>query len=100
MQDGDVLALDFERRRFWFVGPSNNEIVLSMPVMIASHQPFAEPSFSQYFAMTWEPTRNASQGLLGGAALVFSGLLGDAAAGFATLAGLPSGAVAGAEEVA
>ena len=27
MQDGDVLPFDLERRRFWFVGPSNNKIV-------------------------------------------------------------------------
>src|SRR5277367_1075386 len=85
-------------------GSSGHRIMksfLSMPVTIASHQPFAEPSFSQYFATTWEPTRNASQGF-GGAA--FSGLPVDAATGFTALAGLPSGAVAwavaGAEVVA
>ena len=59
-----------------------------MPVTIASHQPFAEPSFSQYFATTWEPTRSASQDL-GGAA--FSGSPVDDATGFAAVIGLPSG---------
>ena len=27
VQDGDVFALDLERRRFWFVGPPNDEVV-------------------------------------------------------------------------
>src|ERR1700677_2283319 len=28
VENGDVLPLDLVRQRFWFIGPSNNEIVL------------------------------------------------------------------------
>src|SRR5579862_496492 len=74
----------------------------SMPVIIANHQPFAEPSVSQYLATTWEPTRNASQG--SGAVVTLSGFPVGDAAGLVGMCGLFSvavgRAVAGVEEVA